>query len=836
VLRNRKLRLALTSAVAVLACAGVVAIPAAAAEQSCTVVVSTVGGGQTTFILTVPAGSPLSSLSLPVNLAIASVSESCVPAGGSATATGTGTTRTGTTGAGTTGASPTRSVPTTITPTISRKRPQKSSQTRAQHGSSISKSGAAPAAAKKRSSGVLLGSGGVPSPGDPSYSFALPGAAALGVPNFFIDSFQIPPFLLPIYQAAGIEYDVPWQVLAAINQIETDYGRDLSVSSAGAVGWMQFLPSTFKRWAVAATGTGVADPYNPVDAIFTAARYLQAAGAATNLPKAIFAYNHAGWYVQSVLLRARLIGGLPSQLVGALAGLVQGHFPVAATATYADDSVTRLAGKKITSGTNAAELVQSGAATGTSIYAKSGSPVIAVNDGKIVKIGHSKRLGRFIELQDETGNVYTYSALGSVPETYPVPKPVTVTARQLAAELALPARSPAPTAAASAGSQPASALPSSAAAARTLTGAATRTLTTTTKKTAAGAAGPLAVHVSQATNTVTKAAKAVVPALVKERLFADPARAGSYAAGGAQQLQNTEAAVSSFQNYFSDILHLNRKDYTLAPLRVGAIVTAGTILGRIGPDTVTQASHLYFQIQPAGKHAPLIDPKPILDGWKLLEATAIYRAAGQDPFLAKNASVGQVLLMSEAQLQARIVRDPHVTLDACTIRDIQAGNIDRRVLAVIEFLSASGLDPTAINPACETSGAGPDQAAETASGSTIDITKINGIPILGHQGSGSITDITIRRLLTLQSSTSPNQIISLMSYKGQPNTLALPDHTGRIQIAYTPLFGTNTKLTNQVKSVLKPAQWIQLINRISQIPEPAIPTTPSKYAIKTGTN
>ena len=116
-------------------------------------------------------------------------------------------------------------------------------------------------------------------PANPTFSFSTPGPAPIGVPNFFIDCFRIPPFLLPIYQAAGIQYDVPWQVLAAINEIETDYGRNLSVSSAGAVGWMQFLPSTWKTWAVDANGDGVADPYNPVDAIFSAARYLQAAGA-----------------------------------------------------------------------------------------------------------------------------------------------------------------------------------------------------------------------------------------------------------------------------------------------------------------------------------------------------------------------------------------------------------------------------------------------------------------------------------------------------------------------------------------------------------------------------
>src|SRR6202008_1269150 len=112
----------------------------------------------------------------------------------------------------------------------------------------------------------LRTAGGAPAPANPTYSLGLPGPAPLGVPNFFLDSFPVQPFLLPIYRAAGIQYDVPWQVLAAINEIETDYGRNLSISSAGAVGWMQFLPSPWKRWGVAATGNGVADPYNPVDA------------------------------------------------------------------------------------------------------------------------------------------------------------------------------------------------------------------------------------------------------------------------------------------------------------------------------------------------------------------------------------------------------------------------------------------------------------------------------------------------------------------------------------------------------------------------------------------
>ncbi len=84
-----------------------------------------------------------------------------------------------------------------------------------------------------------------------------------------------------------------WEVLAAINSIETDYGRNLSVSTAGAEGWMQFMPETWAHLRRRRQRDGRKDPYNPVDAIFAAARYLKAAGAGDSLQKAIFSYNHA---------------------------------------------------------------------------------------------------------------------------------------------------------------------------------------------------------------------------------------------------------------------------------------------------------------------------------------------------------------------------------------------------------------------------------------------------------------------------------------------------------------------------------------------------------------
>jgi hypothetical protein len=125
--------------------------------------------------------------------------------------------------------------------------------------------------------------------------------------------------------------------------------------------------------------------------------------------------------------------------------------------------------------------------------------------------------------------------------------------------------------------------------------------------------------------------------------------------------------------------------------------------------------------------------------------------------------------------------------------------------------------------------------AAGASGASLDISKINNIPVHGHQGAGSITDITIRRLLTLQGAMRPDQIVSTMSYKGQSNTLSLPDHGDRIQVSYTPLFGQNNKLSAAVANMLKPDQWTQLINHIKQIPEPIVPIAPSRYAIKAPT-
>jgi murein DD-endopeptidase MepM/ murein hydrolase activator NlpD len=111
-----------------------------------------------------------------------------------------------------------------------------------------------------------------------------------------------------VWRRAGAAYGVPWQVLAAINKIESNFGRNMGPSSAGAVGWMQFMPSTWLRWGTDASGDGIADPWDPEDGVFSAARYLAAAGGRLDLERAVFAYNHADWYVKDVLDLAAMYG------------------------------------------------------------------------------------------------------------------------------------------------------------------------------------------------------------------------------------------------------------------------------------------------------------------------------------------------------------------------------------------------------------------------------------------------------------------------------------------------------------------------------------------------
>jgi hypothetical protein len=165
-----------------------------------------------------------------------------------------------------------------------------------------------------------------PEPGEPEDggSAAATAPPVLSIPTLPSPSCSpgaVPAILLPIYQSAAAAYGLGPQgpsVLAAINEIETAFGTNLNVSSAGAIGWMQFMPETWAGYGVDANGDGVSDPYNPEDAIYAAANYLSASGFPEDVYGAIFAYNHADWYVAEVLANAECYGRLGGAAASAL--------------------------------------------------------------------------------------------------------------------------------------------------------------------------------------------------------------------------------------------------------------------------------------------------------------------------------------------------------------------------------------------------------------------------------------------------------------------------------------------------------------------------------------
>jgi murein DD-endopeptidase MepM/ murein hydrolase activator NlpD len=615
-----------------------------------------------------------------------------------------------------------------------------------------------------------------PSTLTPSLPLAL-GASIAGVPGFFIESFRIPPFLLPIFQAAGTAYGVPWQVLAAINEVETDYGRDLSVSSAGAEGWMQFLPAEWTQYGVDANGDGMKDPYNPADAIFAAARYLRAAGGGASVRAAVYSYNHSPAYVSSVMLRAQLLGGTPAELLGAVTGLTEAHFPVHASSHFSDGFPSLRAEGSAVGPT----------VPGTTIYTQAGAPVIAVQDGEVVQIGHSPPLGRFLVLRDAFGNTYTYAELGDVAKLYPVLAPHVNSAVSGRIDGPGGTREPAPSGPATAGAQPRS-------------------------------------PVSEAA-TVSGLALGAAAALE-----AAPPPSGALGAPStlAAQPRKPRGSVRAFRE--------GPEDVYLHPLRAGVQVIAGTVLGHVGSGVVANSTasqgeaHILFQIRPAGAGAALIDPKPILDGWVALENTSIFRAKGQNPFLATSPTVGQVLLESKQQLEPQVLHDGGLRLGKCARQAVQSGTVDKRVLSMLEYLSVSGLKPTVAGLRC--TGSSPTGSAANASASqeTVKITAVNGTPIEGHQGGGSIADATVRKLLMLQGASRPRRITSLMSYPGSPGALAEPSARDAIKVSFASL-SAPARIAGAADSPLSPSEWSKLIARLGEIPDPTVARAPSTAAI-----
>ncbi|HLL91723.1 MAG TPA: lytic murein transglycosylase [Solirubrobacteraceae bacterium] len=655
--------------------------------------------------------------------------------------------------------------------------------------------------------------------------------------------YRIPLFLLPIYKAAAVQYGVPWQILAAINEIETDYGSDQSVSSAGAVGWMQFMPATWLQYGVDALNAGYADPYNPVDAVFAAARYLRAAGAQHDLRAAILAYNHSEEYVDSVMLRAKLISSYPSAVIATLTGLIDARLPVTgkqiawgplptAPAPVSGVGATGASGAASggapgtnagVPGSSAAPSPAAAAAAATSKPAAVVQPlqlvdlrsapqasVVAVQDGRIEQLGASARLGKYLVLRDVYGDVFTYAGLGSIAASYTPANTPRPPLRSGVVEAAS-TRDPAPSLPASAGTQ----------SPLTLRVKAPRTPRVPSASGAGRVSSPLG-------------AQEEAPAgMGRVRLFAHPG--------------NPDARAAAAENAAIDARRAGAA--SRMPLRRGSVVTSGTVLGRVNVALGAKDGHLRFAIRPAGDPGT-IDPGPILANWAQLQA-ALHPQGARALNALLGATASDVFLLSEGQLERAVLADPGITVYPCGRREIAAGAIDRRILALLAFLSRSGLEPTVSALRCGHSRITPSGApGAQRDGLSVSIAAVNDIPIAGHQGSGTITDLTIRTLLTLPSEFIPSQITSLMRYPGAANTHADAAHWDRVQLQFTPaapaaaLSATATDTTAHsagtgptapspivTTNALSAAQWNQLMARAAALPAPTIAAKRSSSAI-----
>ncbi len=672
-----------------------------------------------------------------------------------------------------------------------------------------------------------------------------------------LDFFRIPLFLLPIYQAAAVQYGVPWQVLAAINEVETNFGTDLSVSTAGAVGWMQFMPETWLQYGVDAVNAGYADPYNPVNAIFAAARYLHAAGASTNLRAAILAYNHSEAYAESVLLRARLFASYPPSVIATLTGLTEGSVPVAGarligSSTVPDDGMASgqdSAPTGAASATAGATQVQSSTASAAGVsraastlpgstpapspavsavaaehaldaaappsqlselVGRRDAPVVAVENGRVVGFGKSRKLGRYVVLRDTYGDVFTYAGLGSIAPEYRLPKPAQVHVPKGALAEAEAGSDPTPTRAASVGSQP-----------------------------------PLTLHVvkpkKRASRSSESANAAAAGSSGQESTPVDGGKIRVYAHPGNPDAIAAEALKAQAA-----------RSKALAPgwmrLDKGSVVAQGTVLGHLGSDGENPDASLRFAIRPAGSQSA-VDPLPILTNWKQLEIALHPQGAKDGPVLA-GATASDAFLLSKDELQSAVLGDPGIKLGQCDRDQLATGKVGRRSLALLVFLSRSGLKPTVGELRC-------GRPVYTVKGlttsfppaGTIDIAAINGIPISGHQGAGTITDITIRTLLTIPSQFAPKRIVSLMRYPGAPSTIAAADYSNYIKIelvnrpgaSASKVAGTNAKSAKAASSktataaadvVLGTAEWQRLVGQIGGLSSPKLSSKPSASTIR----
>ncbi len=593
--------------------------------------------------------------------------------------------------------------------------------------------------------------------------------------------FRIPLFLLPIYQAAGDQYGVPWPVLAAINEIETDYGHDLNVSPAGALGWMQFLPTTWIEYGVDATASGVADPYNPADAIFAAARVLRDAGARTNLAGAIFDYNHSTAYVASVLLRARLIEDYPPSLIDSLTELSIGQTPVHNADVRSVDygpgssSITVPAPRPpaASAASRTHRTVRIELPAPLTLITTPGARVLAVRDARVVHEGVSPTLGgEYLTLRDADGNYFTYGHLSRRavygPEHPPRWHPLGV------------------------GS--------------------------------AVSAGAVIGEVG-GTDSIGMLRFAVRPAGDSEPVDPLP-----YLDSWAMRAETLDAADPTAGRTVS------------APVGAGASPSAPALAPSTGvlAGGATGATGALGSAGAGSGAGPT--PSPASSATGVLATTAATHArlaliararAATDLFTWGSTGI---FFATTSSLEHAVLGDRHVTLPDCERRSVGGHRVDRRVLAVLEYLSESGFSLTVDRSSCGVLPIG--NFAHPPRIASMDVSAINGAAIPARPSATSLTGLVLARLRALYGEFVPASILDVASAarviargEGAPHELRVSFAVAGAGLGKPP--APAQAAAARVPALDEPLttlEWSQVTARLSAIRNPGLVVFPSPDA------
>ena len=445
---------------------------------------------------------------------------------------------------------------------------------------------------------------------------------------------------------------------------------------------MQFIPSSWRAYGVDANKDGKKDPYNPVDAIFAAARYLKAAGYEDDVRRAIFAYNHADWYVDSVLLRARLIAGVPGRPRRLADRADRGPLPRRRPrALRRRPRRGRGDASASSRGENAANVIESNDdRRSIDIFAKTGAPVVATNDGVIKKIGeHRASSAATSSSRTSTATATRYADLGSVAKYYPVPKDEAGDAEDAARRRSRPTtrRPPKPT--------------------RPPRPAASPTTDTEAEREGAARASP---PTPSRARGVDPGQGAPVRPPGHARARSEPAASSRCStprhaqAAASRPTRTTSRAPSA----------LDAKDVRLKRLKKGSQRDR-----RHGPRPRRQPD--------AGKApAPRLRDPPGRQAARRGSTRSRSSTAGscsrrprstapraRTSSTARTAtafSIGQILLLPKPLLEKRVLSDERIEIYPCGRTDIRTGQIDRRVLATLEYLAESGLRPTVSSLKC----------------------------------------------------------------------------------------------------------------------------------------